>query len=227
MEKLTDFQVENLIESMIQKNKKTKEKQLTEFYIKKWNNCKTKKDRFEFFNEFFSRRKKLINEGYDVSLDEGILSSLFSGGLGGLKSTFKEWIVKKILGGLGIQDEGLKAKIAMGFANLNWTQDWTKFLSPIKNCSYFADVVADSIMEYYASKLTSKVFGTGVFGDTLRNAISDSLTDEKHVQAIQDAISGVLCSVLQKIFGGGSIMDTVKSAMGGGSKPSGSPEPSL
>ena len=107
MKKLTDFQIENLIESMIQKNKKTKRKELKEYYIKKWHDCSSKKERFEFFNEFFSTRKKMLKEGYDTTLNEGILMDLLGGGLGGFKSTFKEWISKKIVSGIASVFMGL------------------------------------------------------------------------------------------------------------------------
>ena len=225
MEKLTDFQIENLIESMVQKNKKTKRTQLKEYYIKKWNNCTTKRERHQFFNEFFTRRKKLINEGQDVRMDEGILGDLFSGGLGGFKSTFKEWLSKKIVNGIASMfgasaDPLLINAISIGLANLDWTKDWTKLVSPIKNCEYISDVLVDSVLEYYVDKKVDQMFGDSVLGDSLRNAVMDALSDETHVQSIQNALSGMFCKVIRNIFGGegAGIMDKVGSMMKGGVK---------
>ena len=225
MEKLTDFQIENLIESMVQKNKKTKRIKLKEFYIKKWNNCSTKRERHEFFNEFFLRRKKLINEGLDVRMDEGVLGDLFSGGLGGFKSTFKEWLTKKIVNGIASMfgssvDPLLINAISIGLANLDWTKDWTKLVSPIKNCEYISDVLVDSVLEYYVDKKVDQMFGDSVLGDSLRNAVMDALSDETHVQSIQNALSGMFCKVIRNLFGGesGGIMSKVGDMMKGGNK---------
>lgn len=225
MKKLTDFQIENLIESTIEKNQKLKRIKLKENYSKKWYSCRTKKERYQFFNEFFIRRKKLVLEGYDTSMDEGILSDLFSSGLGGFKSTFKEWLSSKIVNGIASMfgssvDKDLLNAISIGLANLDWSKDWTKLVSPVKNCNYIADVLIDSVLEYYIDKKVDNMFGDSILGDSLRNAVMDALNDEQHVQSIQNALSGMFCKVLTNLFGGqGSIIDKVSSVLGGSKQP--------
>lgn len=226
MEKLTDFQIENLIETTIKNNKKIKNSKLIEFYKNKWDSCKTKREKHEFLNEFFSKRKKMINEGYDVSmLDENFLSSLFTGGLGGFKSTFKEWLAGKLVSALGVEDPELKKAISISIANLSWTKDWTKLLSPIKNCEYFASQIIHDVMEYYIAKKADTWFGGGVFASSLRNAVVDSLNSEEHIKSLENSISGIVCNAIRKVFGGGNIMSAVKSAVSG-SKSGGQPSPS-
>ena len=230
MKKLTDFQIEHLIENTINKKNNFKNKKLVEFYVKKWNKCESKKERYQFFNEFFVTRKKMLNEGYNQRMiDEGIFSTLLSGGLGGFKSTFKEWLAGKLVSALGVSDPGLKNAIAIGLANLSWSKDWTKILSPVKNCRYFTDVILDSVIEYYIDKGLKNWagIGTGTLGTAFRNAISDALTDEKYVQQLEDSVGNILCSALEKIFGGG-VTDTIKNVMGGASgSPSGTPTPAV
>lgn len=226
MEKLTDFQIENLIESMIQKNKKTNRNKLKEYYTKKWYSCKTKKERFNFLDEFFIRKNKMINEGYDVSLDENVLVDLFKSGIGGGVNTFKEWFASKVVNGVarlfGSEvDRDLLNAISIGLANLDWTQDLGKLLSPVKNCKFISDLLIDSVLEYYIDKKIDKTFGDTVIGDTLRNAVVDALNDEKHVQAIQNVFNDMFCKVLTSMFGGGgSIMDKMGGLFGGGKTPS-------
>lgn len=226
MKKLTDFQIEHLIENTINKKNNFKNKKLVEFYVKKWNKCETKKERYQFFNEFFINRKRMISEGYNQRMiDEGLFSSLLGSGLGGFKSTFKEWLAGKLVGALGVSDPELKNKIAIALANLDWTRDWSKLLSPIKNCRYFTDVILDSVIEYYIDKgLKDWVgVGTGTLGNAFRNAVSDALTDQKYVQQLQDSIGNILCGALEKMFGGG-ISKSIKNVMGmGGESPTPTP----
>ena len=210
MKKLTNFQVENLIENIVLENKKEKIIELKEYYTNKWKNCKNKKERFEFFNEFFYNRKKLIREGYDTSMDEGILSSLLSGGLGGFKSTFKEWIVGKLLNALGVNDPDLKNALTISIANLSWSKDFGKMMSPLKNCEYFAQKIAHGVIEYYVRNKFTEWFGGGVFADTVRNAMVDGLSEESHVAYVGDSITKPICDALRKVFGGKSIMDVAK-----------------
>lgn len=217
MKKLTELQIENLIETIVRKNKNNEFEHLRKTYIRKWNLCENKQERFKFFDELFLHRKKMIKEGYSQSsIDEGWITDLFKGGTKGFVSTAKEWFVRKVVGFLGVKDPGLQNAIAIGLANLDWTEDWTKLMSPIKNCNYFADVIVDSVIEYYIDKKMDEWVGSGTLGSALRNAISDALTDETHVQKIQDAITGVLCSALQKAFGGG-LGSVVGNIFGGGS----------
>lgn len=221
MKKLTDFQIENLIESVIQNDKKIKAKKIVEHYTNRWNKCVTKKEKYEFFNEFFSNRKKLINEGYDVNLlDESILGSLFSGGLGGFKSAFKEWFAGKLVGFLGVDDPDLKKALSIGIANLDWTSDWSKLFSPIKNCEFFATQIAHSVIEYYVAKKADTWFGGGAFATALRNAVVDGLNSEQHIKTIEDSIAGIICNAIRKMFGGsGSVIDKVKNVMTGKKEP--------
>lgn len=218
MKKLTDFQIENLIETIVKEKKIINKSNIKEYYLNKWNNCKTKKEKFLFFEEIFSERKKMISEGYDSKIiDEGIFSDLFGTGVTGAKSAFKEWIAGKLISALGVSDPGLKNAIAIGLGNLSWKRDWVKLLSPLKNCRYFTDIILDSVIEYYINKGLNNWFGvgSGTVGTVFRNAMSDTLTDSKFVQPIQNSVGNALCGALEKMFGGGSLKDTISKVMSG------------
>lgn len=221
MKKLTDLQLENIIEDTIQKKRKNKINSLVEYYSKKWNNCSTKKERFEFFNELYKRRNNLINEGYSsVTIDENIIGDLFRKGGGGFLSTFKEWLSKKIIGKIASMissnpDPDLINALSIGFANLDWTRDWTKLISPVKNCEYISDVMVDSVIEYYVDKKVDKMFGDSVFGDSMRNAIMDALNDQKNVQSLQNVITNIICKAIRSVFGKTSVTDVIKSLSSG------------
>lgn len=218
MKKLTEFQIENLIETIVRKNKINEFETLKRTYIRKWNLCENKRERFKFFNDLFLHRRKMIREGYSPNMiDEGWITDLFKSGTKGFVSTFKEWIARNVVGFLGVKDPGLQNAIAIGLANLDWTEDWTKLMSPVKNCNYFADVIVDSVLEYYIDKKMDDWVGSGPIGSALRNAISDALTDETHVQKLQDSITGILCSALQKSFGSGGLSSMMGNVFGGGS----------
>ena len=222
MEKLTPIQLEQLIENCVTKANKEilSERQFIASFKTKWNSKKTKEERFKCLDELFLTRKKLINEGKSVkSIDENWMTDLFSRGLGGFKETFKEWISGKIVGmvlGLfNVNDPYLKRALVIGMANLNWSEDWTKFLSPVKNCKYLSDKVVDSILEYYLAKKVSNMFpGGGVFVDSMRNAITGALGNQETIQKIENIVEVPFCKLLQKVFGGGMIQNAVSSMTG-------------
>ncbi len=223
MKKLTSIQLEEIIEnSVVKANKQiVAEQKLFTSFKTKWNKSKTKSDRFKCLDELFLVRKKLINEGKSVkSIDENWLTDLFSGGLGGFKSTFKEWISRKVIGGVmslfGTNDPYLKQALAIGLSNINWSQDWSKFLSPVKNCKFLSDLIVDSIAEYYVDKKAKQMFGGGVLMDTMRNAIVDSFTDQATVQKLQDIVEKPFCNFIQKMFGGGMMKNAITSMAGNG-----------
>lgn len=220
MKKLTDFQVENLIEETIINKTNLVSENFNKSFVKKWNKTKNKDERFKVLDEHFLTRKKLLSEGYNVELiDEGILGDILKGGAGGFISTFKEWLTNKLLGALGIQDPLLKKSIAIGIANLSWRRDFTKLLSPIKNCRYFSNVILDSIIEVYLNKKITDFIGTGgALQDSIRNAVLDALNSEKHLQSLEDSVGNVICSALEKLFGGG-IKNTLKNVVSGFQSP--------
>jgi hypothetical protein len=223
MKELTHIQIEQLIENSVIKASQdiSHSKNLALSFKKKWNNCKSKQDRFKCLDELFITRKKLISEGKNIQLiDEGWLSDLFSNGMGGFKSTFKEWISRKVISAvmsmLGVNDPRLKQALAIGLANVNWSQDWPKFLTPVKNCKYLSDLVVDSIAEYYVDLKAREMFvGGGVFVDSMRNALVDSFKNKETIQKIQDIVEIPFCKFMTKIFGGDTVKNVVNNMMGG------------
>lgn len=223
MKTLTPFQIENLIESLVKdelnkKEKKRRVSPLGETFIKKWKTCKTKKEKFLFFETVFSQRKKVLNEGKNHnSIDEGLMD-LFSSVAGGGWSTFKEWvfskIIKKVAELFGAEgDPELIKAISIGLANIDWTENWRKVLSPVQNCNFFANAIADSVIEYYIDKKLDEMFGDTTLGDTIRNAVVDALRDEEHVQKIQDLVISVVCKAVSTLFSGkgfGDILGKMK-----------------
>lgn len=230
MEKLTPIQLEEIIENSVMKANKQiiAEQKLFTSFKNKWNKCKTKSDRFKCLDELFLIRKKLINEGKSVkSIDENWLTDLFSGGLGGFKSTFKEWISRKIVGSVlslfKINDPYFKQALVIGLANVNWSEDWSKFLSPVKNCRFLSDLIIDSIAEYYIDKKAKQMFGGGVLMDSMRNAVVDSFRNKETIQKIQDIVEKPFCDFIQKMFGGGMVKNAI-SSMAGNNQPQSSPQ---
>lgn len=234
MKTLTPIQLESLIEKSVSKASQDIEfnKNLVSEFTKTWDKSKTKKERFKCLDELFITRKKLISEGKDVTLmDESWLSDLFTGGLGGFKSTFKEWISRKIIGMIshlwpgGINTE-IKQALAIGLSNANWSQDWNKFLSPVKNCKFLSDLVVDSLIEYYLDKKVRQTFtGGGVFVDSIRNAVVDGLRNQETVQKIENFIEVPFCNFITKVFGGNTIKNAVNSMTG--SQQQGQPQPAV
>lgn len=205
MKKLNEFQVENLIETMVNDRKNRSKKILLEYYINKWNNCRTKKEKFKFFDDFFAVRRKMLNEGYNnYYIHEGLFGDLFSSGTRGFKEMIKEWLVKKLLKALGVEDPGLKQAIAIGLSNISWSQNLTKFLSPLKNCRFFSNAIMDGVIEYYGREKMSDWVGVGggMIGDTFANAIFNALNDSSLVQPIQDSIGNAVCTAIEQAFGG-------------------------
>jgi hypothetical protein len=228
MKKLTHFEVENLIENLVVDSTKKSKKisPLGETFIKKWRTCKTKKDKFMFFEQVMDKKRSLLSEGLDSKssmIDEGLFDLFKSVGVGGW-STFKEWMFQKLLTKIasmfGSQgDPDLIKGLSIGLSNIDWTDNWRKLLSPVQNCEFFANAMVDGVIEYYVDKKIDTMFGDTVFGDTLRNAVVDALNDEKHVQSIQNILINIVCKATRSLFGGKGIFDAAKTAFSGG-KPS-------
>ena len=139
-------------------------------------------------------RPKYINEGIMDTL-----GSFFSSTPGGFIETLKEKVFGWILPKIGIEGELLEfMKIAL--ANIP-IKEYTLFLSPLKNCEKIADLMTDGIVEYVESKLLKKIdFGGGVFSDTVRNALSDTI-DKEFIQSLQDKLNPVICGKIRSAFG--------------------------
>ena len=61
--------------------------------------------------------------------------------------------------------------------------------------------MTDGIVEYVESKLLKKIdFGGGVFSDTVRNALSDTI-DKEFIQSLQDKLNPVICGKIRSAFG--------------------------
>ena len=228
MKKLTHFEVENLIENLVVKNTK-KRKTITplgETFINKWKTLKTKKEKFMFFENIMSKKTSLLNEGLTSksnSIDEGLFD-LFTSGVKGGWSTFKEFMFQKILTKVASMfgsegDPDLIKGLSIGLSNIDWTDNWRKLLSPVENCEFFADAMVDGVIEYYVAKKVDDMFGNTVLGDTLRNAVVDSLNDQEHVQGIQNMLINIVCKATRSLFGGKGIIDAAKTVFSGG-KPS-------
>lgn len=194
-------------EEIISKSKKNKKiSPLGKKLINTFQKCETKEEKFSFFESILSERRKIINEDRHLSkLDEGIFD-FFTSGIKGGWSTFKEYFFQKLLSGVAKMlghsgDSKLIKAMSIGMANIDWSQNWKKVFSPVKNCEFFADELADGIIEYYIDEKLDSMFGDTKLGDTLRNAVVDALADQKFVQSIQNLLIDVVCKVVRSIFG--------------------------
>jgi hypothetical protein len=130
------------------------------------------------------------------------LGSFFSSTPGGFIDTLKEKVFNWILPKIGIKGEMLEfMKIAL--ANIE-IKDYSLFLSPLKNCEKIADLMTDGIVEYVQAKLLKKLdIGGGTIGDTVRNALADTI-DKEFVQSLQDKMNPVICGKIRSAFGSDS-----------------------
>ena len=227
--KLTDFQVETLIENIIQTKKENKLESLKKVYIKRLRESKSKKETFKILNELYSKNNTLIYEGYGKEIIyENFLSDIFKQGLGGSWKTVKEYVYRQILNkvnemfGNKINDELLYA-ISLGLADIDLSTHWRKFLSPVKNCEFFSDAIMDGVVEYYISKKVNDTFGQTFLGDAIRNAFSDALLDQQNIQQLQDSMSKVVCTAIRSAFGAVS----GQFAPSGATPPKGAPIPAV
>jgi len=139
-------------------------------------------------------RSNYINEGIMDTL-----GSFFSSTPGGFIDTLKEKVFGWILPKIGIEGEMLEF-MKIGLANIDF-KDYGLFLSPLKNCEKIADLMTDGIVEYVESVLLKKLdFGGGVFSDTVRNALADTI-DKEFIQSLQDRMNPVICKKIRAAFG--------------------------
>lgn len=223
--KLTDYQVENLIENIVNENKNYKVENFKRKYINKLKECKTKKEKFAVLSELYSMRYKTLNEGQGQKfLTEGILSDIVSSGLGGSWNTVKEFIYKAILGKVNEMfgnrlEPSLISAMAIGLSNIDLAKDWRRFLSPIQNCEFFAAKILKGVSEHYVDKKIDSMFGDTFIGDTIRNALFDAVGQEEHVEAIKNKVTGAVCNAIRSAFGGGgsqgltNLVNTFKSSI--------------
>jgi len=204
MKTLSKKEINLLIENKIKST--TKSNLILENYTKSYSNwmdsVSSKDEKFMVMDRILKTKNKLIVEGHDPILVEGWMGDLFKSFFGGNISTIKEWIVRKILNAVGVKGE-LAEALTVGFSNLNWRRDWTKFLSPLQNCEYISDILVHSIIEYYVKRKVEETFGTGGFlANSLRNSIIDTLDSEEHIQKLQDMIYQPVCAALRNGFSG-------------------------
>ena len=142
-------------------------------------------------------RPRHINEGIMDTL-----GSFFSSAPGGFLQTLKEKVFGWILPKIGIEGEMLEF-MKISLANID-IKDYAVFLSPLKNCEKISDLMTDGIVEYVQAKLLKKLdFGGGLFSDTVRNALSETI-DKEFIQSLQDKLNPVICSKIRSAFGSNS-----------------------
>ena len=157
----------------------------------------------QLFDTISETSHKLHSKGVNPKqINEGIFDTLgdfFSATPGGFIQTLKEKVFNWILPQIGIKGEMLEfMKIALG--NLS-VKDYVLFISPLKNCELIADKLTDGMVEYAVDKVGKKTFlGDGVFSDTLRNALSDTI-DKGLTQELQDKFGKIICDKIRSAFG--------------------------
>jgi hypothetical protein len=219
--KLTEYQVENIIENIVKKNEDSKVENFKKHYIKKLKECDNKKETFRVLDELYSMQTKFINEGYNEKyVNENMLKDIFSLGLSGGWQSVKEYIYRKLLSSiskfLGIQSnpEMIRA-MSIGLSNIDFTENWRKFLSPVKNCEFFAEAIVTGLVEYYLAKKVSEVIPDSVFGSTVRNSVIEFLRTNKSSKEFQGEIYGKICDGIRSAFSSGKLTDMIKQKFGG------------
>ena len=156
--KLTESQLELVINQILNENKKSDVLTESKEMIKKFQQVKKQK-----LKEGFTRKE--INEGFMdwvkslYSSEDGQNSTEETKEDGeegfGVKTfvdTGKQWIIGWILEQMGVKGE-LNRIMKIALSNIE-PSDYPKLFDPVDNCKWLSDVMFEGLLEYIVQKLT-------------------------------------------------------------------------
>ena len=199
--KLSEIIKNNLIETKENKKNIIIEKQiinnrfnlLLETFSEK-KNLTIEKIFFRTLSESVKLRESGLSRSLIIESESGFLStmmSMFGGGLlGSLKEYAGNWIVTQIFG-----EEAKKTLMAQwiikGIGNIDSWTELTDLLTG--DCDKLSRFIVESIMEGFIGRYQEKQGYGGVFMDTMRNTILDSIKSNDVVDAITKKVMGTVC----------------------------------
>jgi hypothetical protein len=203
--KLTESQLELVINQILNENKKSDVLTESKEMIKKFQQVKKQK-----LKEGFTRKE--INEGFMdwvkslYSSEDGQNSTEETKEDGeegfGVKTfvdTGKQWIIGWILEQMGVKGE-LNRIMKIALSNIE-PSDYPKLFDPVDNCKWLSDVMFEGLLEYIVQKLTeSFIDRKESSGSLFSSAISKSfknLTDNIEFKTdMKRYLSSAICNAL-------------------------------
>jgi predicted metallopeptidase len=149
---------------------------------------------FRTLSESVKLRESGLSRSLIIESESGFLStmmSMFGGGLlGSLKEYAGNWIVTQIVG-----EEAKKTLMAQwiikGIGNIDSWTELTDLLTG--DCDKLSRFIVESVMEGFIGRYQEKQGYGGVFVDTMRNTILDSIKSNDVVEAITKKVMGTVC----------------------------------
>lgn len=174
-------------------------------FIVESSRIKTKKDLDKVFVNVLTEMVYLHKKGFNDSLIEENVSSVFNvlGNLfGGTTNTvielFKEKGVKFILEKLGIDDNNfLKNFLITALGNTD-LKDVPKLFT---ECDFLTKKIAESVPEAYLRQLEYEKGMGGDFMDFVRNSLYDVIKQSDFADKIESKISGIVCPLVERMSG--------------------------
>jgi len=184
-----------LTESMIVKNRFN--------FILESNKIKNKKDLDKVFVTILTEMVHLHKQGFDNSIIEenvssvfNVLGNLFGGTTNAVIELFKEKGVKFILEKLGIEDNNfLKNFLITALGNTD-LKDVPKLFT---ECEFLTRKIAESVPEAYLRQLEYEKGMGGDFMDYVRNSLYDVIKQSDFADKIESKISGIVCPLVERM----------------------------
>lgn len=184
-----------LTESMIIKNRFN--------FILESNKIKNKKDLDNVFVTILTEMVHLHKQGFDNSIIEenvssvfNVLGNLFGGTTNAVIELFKEKGVKFILEKLGIEDNNfLKNFLVTALGNTD-LKDVPKLFT---ECEFLTRKIAESVPEAYLRQLEYEKGMGGDFMDYVRNSLYDVIKQSDFADKIESKISGIVCPLVERM----------------------------
>lgn len=159
----------------------------------------------KIFFTVLSESIKLRESGFSRSLiiesESGFLSmmmSAFGGGiLGSLKEYASSWVVEQIFG-KEAKNSLVAQWVIKGIGNIDSWTELTDLLTG--DCDKLARFLVESITEGFIGRYQEKQGYGGIFMDTVRNTIIDSIKSNEVLESMTKKVTGLVCSKTSKLM---------------------------
>ena len=174
-------------------------------FILESNKIKNKKDLDKVFVNILTEMVHLHKQGFNDSLIEenvssvfNVLGNLFGGTTNAVIELFKEKGVKFILEKLGIDDNNfLKNFLVTALGNTD-LKDVPKLFT---ECEFLTKKIAESVPEAYLRQLEYEKGMGADFMDYVRNSLYDVIKQSDFADKIESKISGIICPLVERMSG--------------------------
>lgn len=147
-----------------------------------------------FYGLHVMSKTNLINEELGGFGD--LLQKIFKGFFPDVFETIMEKIIYTLLGKLGLQGGFFHKTLTSLLATRP-----TELFKAMTDCNAFSALLAKSIAEAMVMKVKEKFNVSGLFYDYLRNALSDTLSQQPFVDGLTKSLSVKICEFFEDIIG--------------------------